>query len=177
MNYLNKLNELGLTEDTISTSLRKKIKDYKKLEGIVLGYKEDLDSGEAQGEDLELLTQSYNDASDDLNILDEDLVNSIVKFNANKDRYAEQSKNLKPKGKKVAPVTPVAPVEPQPPVEPVVPAEPAEPTEPVAPVEPIEPVVEVVEEKKNNNALGWIAGGIVAVALAAVGINYYKNNS
>ena len=154
MNYLNKLNELGLTEDSISASLKKKIQGYKKLEAKVLEFKEALDTGELEGDDLEVVTESYNNASDDLRIEDEELVKAIVKFDANKERYAEQAKNLKPKTKKVQEPTPQPEPQPQP-----------EPT----------PVAAVEEKKESSSGLGWLVGGLVTVALAAVGINYLKN--
>lgn len=179
MQYLNKLNELRLTEENVSASLRKKIAAYKKLEKSVLQFKEALDEGGVEGEDLELLTQSYNDSSDDLQKLDDELVSAIIKFDANKERYAEQSKNLKPKTKKETqtqpnqqPVTPINPAAAsnQVVVEPVVePQPPATNTNSV--VE--EPVVEV--KKKESSGLGWLVGGLVTIALAAVGVNLLKN--
>jgi predicted nuclease with TOPRIM domain len=93
MKWKNELQNLGLTEETISHGLRNKIKDYYQM---VEGINELKDSIEnpSINDDVEELQTELEDLQDDLLTFDNNLVRAIQVFDKNKERYAQLSKNI-----------------------------------------------------------------------------------
>ena len=189
MTWKEKLAALGLTEETISAGLRKKIAAYEKGMATLARLREDAADAGRSDEDREELTETADDYETVLHESSEELIASIDKWFKNKDRYQEMSKNLKrtPAKTTAAPAATAAPV-----AEPVVTPADNKPAAaaPAAPVqEPVqEPVQTTTQEpaqtapvteepkkdddkKKGSNTGWWIVGG---VALLTGGLVWLK---
>jgi len=87
------MEELGLTEQTVSHGLRTKIKDYYTLLDGIEEVKDSLSNPDINDDvdelesDLEELEKAVEDS-------DRMLVKAVEVFDKNKDKYAEMSKNL-----------------------------------------------------------------------------------
>lgn len=102
--YQEKLEELGLTEDQLSSALKKKIREFNRLLQEVEGIKENLDSGELEDEEYDSVKDDYEEAMDNLEDLDEGLAKEIHVYNRRSQNYkskkepkAEETKAEEPK--------------------------------------------------------------------------------
>lgn len=98
-----KLQELNLSEDALSKRIKDNINAYKKLEDAINGVKESI-GDTTDDEEKEDLESELVELEESLDEVDNKLVTDIIKFDKNKEHYANLSKNLmKNKGKEKTP--------------------------------------------------------------------------
>jgi chromosome segregation ATPase len=156
MSWQNKLAEIGLTEQTASASIKKKIREIKTLQEGLQEAKEALQN--ADDEDVETLQNDYEELKEAFETAEVKLIRALEVFDKNKDVYAQLSKNLKPKTSKKA-------------QESSAPAPEAAPAPEPAPA--VNTVEEVKEPKKKSNT-GLIIFGVVAAVLTLGAVNMFK---
>jgi uncharacterized coiled-coil protein SlyX len=165
-----KLTELNLTEKTISHGLRAKIADYRKSEGLLKDIKQRLKSGDYEEEDeKEELKEQFSNLEGALDGLDEEIIRHLIKFDKNKDKYAQMGEKLKNSSKKSA-----TPAEPTPNPTPTPEPEP-EPTPAPAPEPTPEPTPTPEPKKEGSGAAGLILGGLFVVLSGGLLYRYFKN--
>lgn len=86
-NYEDKLEELGLTEDQLSSALKKKVREFKKLMKEVEELRENVDSGELDEDEQQEAQDSLDEALDNLDELDEALAKEIHVYNRRSQNY------------------------------------------------------------------------------------------
>ena len=177
MKWKQKLEECGLTEETISQGLRTKIKDFYEIIDGIEECKKSLENPSINDDvdelrsDLEGLEESLDDA-------DLKLVRAIEVYDRNKEKYAQISKNLS-NGRPRKDGTPNAPKQ-------QIPTQTQGQQAPKPQVAqqggqtnelPITPTEEVANnEVKKGSGLGWkIFVGVLAVATLGVAIKMFKN--
>jgi phosphomannomutase len=90
--FQEKMNELGLSVNDLSSSLQRQIGDF--YENFAI-YKQSLeDLQEYDEEDKDELQQEVNDIAIMINQRDEELVRNIERFNRNKDVYASNAQKM-----------------------------------------------------------------------------------
>jgi hypothetical protein len=85
--YEDKLDELGLKENQLSSQLRKKINEFKKLMRDVEELKENAESDELDGDELEEAKSNLEEALTTLDELDESLAKEIHVYNRRSQNY------------------------------------------------------------------------------------------
>jgi phosphomannomutase len=90
--FQEKMNELGLSVNDLSSSLQRQVADF--YENFAI-YKQSLeDLQEYDGEDKDELQEEVNDIAIMINQRDEELVKNIDRFNRNKDIYASNAQKM-----------------------------------------------------------------------------------
>jgi len=166
MKWKEKLDEVGLTKDTISHGLRNKIKDYFSiLEGI--DEAKQTIANPSINDDVEAIKEDLANLEEVLQEADTKLVKAIELYDKNKEKYAELSKHLskgrprkdgKPSEKQVATTTSNEP-------------QVQKATQPQV----VTPTEEVKDEpKKKSGGWGLFLGVLTIVTLGAAAV-LYKN--
>lgn len=174
-NYQLKMNELGLNSSNISKALQKSIKEFEEGENEFRQINDTLSKMDEQDERYESLKQDVENYDSLFNEADDDLMQKLEKYSANKEVYEAKmlhmrQKAAEKKGKVVAPVASVAT------------AAPAAPAAPVAPTASVSattqsgnpPVVVLPKEEKKSGS-NWLLWGGLAVLGLLVGVNVMKN--
>jgi hypothetical protein len=166
MKWKAKMDELGLTNETISQGLKTKIKDYYTLVDGMEEARQSLEDA-SEDDDIDELTDDVNELEEVVEIADNNLAKGMEVFFKNKDRYAEMSKHLskgrprkdgQPSVPKVATPTPTPTPTPKP-----------TPTPQVA-------ASGVVVEEKKKSSTSWILLGGLALVVTLGAVNIFKNN-
>jgi outer membrane biosynthesis protein TonB len=167
-----KLKELGLTEEKVSNGLRKKIASFRENESILDEISSRLKSPDFSEEEKEKIKEDYNSLESVLDEWDTNLVNDVIKFDRNKDKYAEMGKNLKPRQKKNA--TGTKQDEPAPAPAPAPQPEPEPQPEPQPKPEP-QPEPQAEPQKEKSDTASWILGGLLLVLSGGLVYKFMKN--
>lgn len=162
MKWKQTLTEVGLTEETISHGLRKKIKDYYEVAEGVQSVKEALQDPELDDEERSELQNDLEELNEGLEESDNQLVKAILIYDKNKDKYAEMSKHLGKGRPKKNP----APQDNNP--------KPATPPTPNTPPKVEEPSGNGEEKKKSG--LGFVLVAIAVGVITLGAVNIFKNN-
>jgi hypothetical protein len=179
--YLVAFEQTGLTKETVSATLRSKIKKLEMLETACA-------EGEAEAASTKnvrakaKLESQIAEARQTIDEMDTDIEAGIFRYKKNEATYRAAGAKLNNKGA-VAPVTatPGTETETEESTEETTTtqenstshAEEVDETPVVTEVETPVVTEEKKDEKKGGNA--WFLGGLVALALAAIGINYFDN--
>jgi uncharacterized protein with von Willebrand factor type A (vWA) domain len=166
MKWKQKLNEVGLTQETISHGLKNKIKDYYSiLEGI--DEAKQTIANPTINDDVEAIKEDLADLEEVLQDADTKLVKAIELYDKNKEKYAELSKHLskgrprkdgKPSEKQVATTTSTEP-------------QVQKATQPQV----VTPTQEVKDEPKKKSS-GWgLFVGVLAIVTLGAGAMLFKN--
>jgi hypothetical protein len=174
MTFRELLSQKNLTVDSLSVKIRGKIKKYEQIEAMMNEQKQKAlqEKGVRKKKEME---NEIAEAEGVLSEMNAELCKAIERFDKNKDYYAQQGQKLKDakKGKGGNNNPPADPPTPNDP-----PADPPTPTDPPADppqADPTDPPADPPAPKKGS--IGWLVGGLLALGLAAVGINYYNNKS
>lgn len=167
MKWKSRLSELGLTEETISHGLRKKIKDYYKIQATIDELNQAIQEGDLTEEQKDSYRGDAEDLKQDLANFDKSLVADIEKFDKNKDRYAEMAKTLKNQKNKSA--------EPKAQVQVNAAKEAEKKAEPVKDEQPQAQPQEAAKEEKKKSGFGWIAFALLAGVVTLGAVNIMRN--
>lgn len=158
-----------------STSVKRQIKEFRKLQGDIAEAQNDLPNikSESKKKDIE---EEIREATLELDKMDEEIVHSINKYIKNKDTYAANANRLKNSrnGNQSAAAstaaaqsagTPAAgtPSSSTP--------QPAEGSTPPAPSGTPDPSSSKPAEKKSSGVFGWVLGGLGLLAAIVIGKN------
>jgi hypothetical protein len=94
MKWKKTLSDVGLTEETISHGLRKKIKDYYGIQSAINQIQNAIKNPELDEDQREELEGDLETMQQGLEQSDDQLVKAILVFDKNKEKYAEMSKHL-----------------------------------------------------------------------------------
>ena len=178
MKYSQILTEHGLTADGVPVKTQGKIKTLEKLNAAIASEEADIEKitnkrAKAAAE------KKVSESKDTGQLLDDEICEAIKRYVANKDHYDRQSQKLREttanRRKKVETEPAGEPAV----VLPIVETPPANEPAPVNDPPTNEPAPASVDEppvKKKSSGIGWLLGGLVLIGLAAVGINYKRNN-
>ena len=177
-NYQLKMNELGLNSSNISKALQKSIKEFEEGENEFRQINDNLSKMDEQDERYESLSQEVENYDSLLNEADDDLMQKLEKYSANKEVYEAKmlhmrQKAAEKKGKVVAPAAPAAPANPANPAAPVAPAAPAASVS--ATTQSGNPPVIVLPKEEKKSGSNWLLWGGLAVLGLLVGVNVMKN--
>lgn len=178
--YILKLQELGLTVQTVSKKIQKEIKDFTDGEAEFNNLKEQLSSMDENDEDYQAVSKSVEEYETLLEDADNELAERIQVYSDNKEEYDRRMQGMrdanaaKKAAKKdaaasaaanPAPPSPPAPA-PNPPVVVIGQNEPPTPPAPPAP-----------KVEKESNFGEWVLWGGLGVLGLVVGINLFKNRN
>ena len=96
MKWKQKLDEVGLTEQTASQGIRNKILDYNTIEDGIEELKNSIKEP-TLNDDVDSLKKDLEDLTEALESQDDVLVKAITLFDKNKEHYAKLQDNLKNK--------------------------------------------------------------------------------
>ena len=166
MKWKQKLDEVGLTEQTASQGIRNKILDYNTIEDGIEELKNSIKEP-TLNDDVDSLKKDLEDLTEALESQDDVLVKAITLFDKNKEHYAKLQDNLKNKrlekggktSEKVnAPIPEIKQVEKQ---------------SNIAPI--LEPIGVSKEVPKKDNFSWLLLAGLAAVVTFGA-VNIFKNN-
>ena len=173
MKWKKEMQTRNLDENNVSQGLKTKIKDYYELEEGIKGLKEAIDNPSIN-DDVEELQADLEELQEALEVADRKLVDAVILFDKNKEKYAEKVQKMKegrekkkagngePKKEASAP----AQSQPQPQVQVRQPQ-----------VQNNEPAKteEKEGEKKKSNIGNWIFGLAIAGLTLGLATQYLKN--
>jgi hypothetical protein len=93
MKWKQKLSELGLTETTVSKSIKAKIKDFYTLNDAVAEAKQRIENP-SEDDDIAELENDVSEYEESIGILDDDIYNALVDYDRNKDANAERVRKM-----------------------------------------------------------------------------------
>jgi cell division septation protein DedD len=158
-----RMNELGLTEQTVSHGLRAKIKDFNTLLEGIEEVKESIANPDIN-DNVDELESDLEDLEKAVESSDRMLVNAVEVFDRNKEKYAELSKNLgKGRPRKNPAPTPTPTPTPTP-----APTPTPTPTPAPAPTPTPKAAEVVLDEPKKKSSTGWFIFALV-VGVATLG--------
>ena len=171
MTWEEKLQQLGLTEQTAPNMVRKAINELRSYEKALQSAQKKLESSslsERKRQQLEEEVSTYETAIEAQQGV---ILRKMEVWDKNKDRYAQMGRNLKPKtGKQGEPTGGTPPAEPAggtPPAEPAGGTPPAEPAGGTPPAEPA----------KSTTGTGTKVALFLLIGILSFGAyNYFKNN-
>jgi len=167
MKWQQRMADFGLTEETVSVGLRKKIKDFRKIESGVDQLKQYLSQDNLSDEDRANYQSDLDELEGSLQAFDKELTRAVEIFDKNKDVYKRTSKHLVAKKKQVKTddnKTPAPTPEPTP--------------EPKPDTVKAEPIVEGDKDgdgKKKSNG-GWLIFAIAVGIITLGAVNVMRNN-
>jgi hypothetical protein len=171
MNYLELLASLGLTKETVSAALQRKIKQLEKIKQLVTDNKAALE-GLTGRRKINLENEIANGEAA-IEEMEAEITKGIQRYHKNKDTYQKAGQQLnknKAKGGSTDPAPTPAPTP--------APAPDPKPTPAPTPAPKPAPAPSPAkdDQPKKKSAAGWIIGTVLAVVAGAVGYNYYQNN-
>lgn len=175
LKYSTLLQKHGLKEEQLSHKIKQAIKSINRIVDGTTAEEENLKNIKSERA-VEAAKKRIEHAKILINEQDEELCERIETFVANKEVNQKRAANLEKARQNKAKPKPAETTDPAPvndPVPPTEPTPPAEPTPAPTPAPAGDPSKK--KEEKKGSGLGWIIGGVVAVALAAIGINAYNN--
>jgi hypothetical protein len=161
MKWKNELEKFGLDESKISQGLKNKIKDYKDVETQLAELKGIL-KNPSVNDDIDELKEGIENAEEDLQTLDEELVKAIQKFEKNKEHYANLTQKMKEGRAKKKNGGVQQQTEPQ---------QQAQQQQNL----PITPTEEVKTEEKKKSNWGWIAFAVIGGIVTLGAVNLFKD--
>ena len=169
MKWKNELASRGLNESNISQGLKNKIRDVIDLSNSIKELKETLQNPSVN-DDIDELEEAIQNAEEDLETLDNELVKAIDKFDRNKEKYAELTQKMKEgRAKKKAGVVAQPQTQEQTQAQPQVrQSVQAQPTT-------ITPTEEVKTEEKKKTSWGWIAFAVIGGIVTLGAVNFFNN--
>lgn len=99
MKWKKTMEECGLTEETVSVGLKKKIKDYYQIQNGVNQIKQSLTDESLSESEIEELQSDLQELTEGLSEADEQLSKAVLIYDKNKDKYKEMSKHLTGRGR------------------------------------------------------------------------------
>ena len=164
MKWKNELASRGLNESNISQGLKNKIRDVIDIDNTIKELKETLQNPSVN-DDVDELEEAIQNAQEDLETLDNELVKAIDKFDRNKEKYAQLTQKMKEGRAKKKAGGVVAQPQAQPQVHESVQAQPT----------PITPIEEVKTEEKKKTSWGWVAFAVIGGIVTLGAVNFFKN--
>jgi hypothetical protein len=165
MNYLQLLQKHGLTEETVSASIKTLIKQAKKLTALVDENEVSLET-ETSDRKKEKLHEEIAAGREAIASLEERIEKGIDRYVRNKDLYKKNGEILnQKKAAKQAQAAAAA-------------ADPAATDKPTATpaATTADPANDPAKVEKKKGFGGWIVGGALLIVGAVVGFNIYQNN-
>lgn len=180
--YILKLQELGLTTQTVSKNLQKEIKEFVDGENEFNDLQQQLSSMEQDDENYEEVSNQVEEYESLLEEADAELEAKIQKYADNKEEYDKRMASMreanaaKKAGKKAAaPAAPAAaPAKVQVQTPNPTPAAPKEPNPPVVILNPNDPAA---KEGKKDGIGDWVLWGGLGLLGLVVGVNFFKNRN
>jgi predicted nuclease with TOPRIM domain len=164
MKWKNELASRGLNESNISQGLKNKIRDVVDIDNTIKELKETL-RNPSVNDDVDELEEAIQNAQEDLETLDNELVKAIDKFDRNKEKYAQLTQKMKEGRAKKKAGGVVAQPQAQPQVQQSVQAQPT----------PVTPTEEVKTEEKKKTSWGWVAFAVIGGIVTLGAVNFFNN--
>ena len=177
MNYLELLASLGLTVDTVSVTLKRKIKQLEKLKALIAEQTAAVET-ETSARKKKNMQNELEEANSAAEELEADIVKGINRYAKNAASYKAAGEKLN--GRKKAASAPAPTPDPTPDPAPQPDPEPTpdpdpepepDPTPDPAPQPDPEP-----KPKKKKSALAWFGVGVLVVASGLIGYNLYQDS-